>query len=371
MRLSPRLHMLLLAAVVAALGACFLQEPVLGDDLTYWNFAYNLHALGLTAWPRLDFYSLRWPVWGVCWLLQALCGPGLASYWGVALIYLGAGAALSFFFARRLTSSVLAGWSCGLVFLFHPFLDAVAYCPMPDLSESVWGAAAMIAWWKLMMAEEPRRRWIFAAVLGLLVVVLEANRLTGVFLIPVLVVCTALFFRRRFGWLIGAGCFALILYAAECALYRHLFGNWLHDLNANALNKGAKGTELLQPWLLPFRFLDSFWNGAFTRAYSVFALIGSVFAWRKGGRLGRVLVIWTFGLLLEYSCALQSLSPIRPLVRDAARFLSALAVPMSVLALLGVWRLVALVRQKFPGTRFAAAQAGLPIAMSTWLLAAV
>jgi hypothetical protein len=340
--IRTRSHVVAIAAIAAIIGGCFLQEPLLGDDLTYWSFALDLHERGLSAWQSNSFYDLRWPVWSLCWLLQSVAGAGLFSYYGVPLLYSAAGAAFSFWFGHRLTSSIAAGWACGIAFVFHPFLDAGSYCPMPDLSEGVWGAAAMLAWWKLTHAENSRRASLCAVLIGLFVFIIEANRITGVFIVPVLVLCTALFFRRRFLWLIMAGGVALFCYAAECVFYHHLFGDWLHDLTANALNKGAKGTDFPNPWMLPFRFLDSFWKTPLVRVYSLLAFAGIWFAWRKVDVLGRVMVLWCAVLFLEYSCAPQSLSPIRPLVRDAPRFLSCLALPLGVLGVLGLWRIAAL-----------------------------
>lgn len=339
------LHLLFVALCAALVGISFLQEPPLEDDLTYWSFGADLHERRLSAWQQASFYHLRWPVWGVCWLLQSLAGLNLVSYWGVSVLYLAAGAALAFAVGKRLTNSDAAGWACGLAFAFHPFLDPVASSPMPDLAEAVWSGAVVLAWWNLMETANAKRAWFFATLTGLFVVIVEANRITGVFLVPVLVLCTALFFRPRFRWLLAGGLIAIGLYAAECAFYHHLFGDWLHDLSANALNRGARGTELSNPWLLPVRFLDSFWQGPLVSAYTCAALFGAWRVWRKSDRLGHVVLIWFGFLLFEYSCAPQSLSPLRPLVRDGTRFLASLALPMSILALLGF---LALVRQIIP-----------------------
>lgn len=344
-------HLLAIAATAILLGVCFLQEPLLSDDLTYWSFALDLHEHGLRAWNALSFYDLRWPVWGMCWLLQGIFSAGLVSYWGVPLLYFAAGAALTFAIARRLTGSILAAWLCGIVFLFHPFLDDGASAPMPDLSEAFWSAATILAWWSLVQATKATRILVCAVLTGVCVVILEANRVTGVFILPVLVASTAFFFPRRFARLIIAGLVALLAYAGECAFYHHLFGDWLHDLSANTLNRGTKATELAQPWILPVRFLDSFCESPLICAYSLCACVGIWFAWCSRDALARVLVLWFAIVLFEYSCAPQSLSPIRPLVRDAARFLSAVAVPMSLLAVTGVLGLVALVRRKQIGPR--------------------
>lgn len=336
--------------LVAALGCCFLMEPLLGDDVTYWSFALALHERGLSAWGAETFYTLRWPVWGLCWLLQLL-GPGdLFSFWGGPVLYLTAGALLTFHLGRRLTNNFIFVAGAGIAFVFHPFLDAIVGVPMPDLPEAVWGAATMLAWWQTMHADSARRAWLGASATGFFIVVLEADRVTGVLIVPVLVLCTATFFRTRFRWLLAAGLVALLLYAGECFFYHWLLGDWRHDLTANALNRGAQGTELENPWQLPFRFFGCFVHGPLMRIYSLFTLAGIWLAWRRGRVFGRVLVLWVVLLFLEYSCATQGLRPIRPLVRDAPRFLAGLATPMSLLA---VFALRELLRLEFTRTAFA------------------
>ncbi|HEX8312341.1 MAG TPA: hypothetical protein VF614_13555, partial [Chthoniobacteraceae bacterium] len=336
-------HLIGVALAAVAIGLLFLREPGFGDDLTYWSFAFDLHERGLVAWQVNSFHDLRWPVWGVSWVLQGIFGPGLVAYYGVPLLYLAAGAMLSFVFGRKLTASVAAGWGCAIAFVFHPLLDSVAYRPMPDLSEGVWGAAVMLAWWGLMHAETSGRRLLLAILTGAAVFLAESNRITGVFIIPVFVVATLLYYRAKFAWLIPAGLVAIALYAGEAYFYHQLFGDWLHNLHANMGARGVKGTESIPLWYLPFRFFDTLWKGnPLAPFYCIFALIGIVAAWRRHGVLGRVLVLW-FGILyLEYSCGPQSLWPWRPLIRDADRFLCGLTVPMSVLAMLGAWTLVAL-----------------------------
>lgn len=295
--------------------------------------ALAVHEKGLGAWNPLSFYDLRWPVWGVCWLLQGLGFAGLLSFWGEPIIYLAAGAVLIFLLSCRLTSGLAFASCAALAFIFHPFLDPVCFAPMPDLSEAVWGAAAMLTWWKTMQAPDVRRCWLWASMTGFFLFVLEANRITGLFLVPVLVVCTAIYFRTRFRWLLTAGFVALIFYLAECFFYHRLFGDWLHDLTANTFNRAAKGTEFENPWLLPFRFLDSFWQEPLARLYSLCALGGMWLARRRREVFPRVLTLWCLLLVLEYSCAPQSLRPLRPLVRDAPRFLASVAIPMSLLAI--------------------------------------
>jgi hypothetical protein len=338
--MKTRWHLLALAAITFAVGLLFLRQPGFGDDLTYWSFAFDLHERGLIAWQRFSFHDLRWPVWGVCWLLQSIFGFGLTSYYGEPLLYLAGGAALGFAFGKKVTGSVAVAWASGLAFLFHPLLDTVCFRPMPDLAEGVWGAAIMLAWWALMNAGSRRHALLSAAAMGASIFIIEANRVTGIFIVPVVILCTLLFFPRRFGWIVVAGLFSAVLYAGECFFYHRLFHDWLHDLTANAGNKGAKGTEFPNPWSMPFRFFDSLWKGnRLAPSYCILAATGLWTAWRRHGVLGRVIVVWFTELYLLYSCAPQSLVPYRPLVRDADRFLAALVVPLSVLAVLGLWLL--------------------------------
>lgn len=356
-------HLLALTAVALAVGLLFLREPGFGDDFTYWSFAFDLHERGLRAWQRSSFHDLRWPVWGVCWLFEAIGARGLIAYHAVPLLYLAGGAMLGFAFGKMLTGSIGAGWACGIAFLFHPLLDTVCYRPMPDLSEGVWGAAVMLCWWMAMNAPTGAHAASFAALTGAAVFILEANRITGVFIVPVLAICTLLFFPRRFAWVIAAGVVATLLYGAEAFFYKQLFGDWLHSIHANMGNKGAKGTESIPLWYLPFRFLDSLWKGnPLAPFYCIFAALGIWVASRKPPLtsrqspltqpLGRVIVTWFIVLYLEYACAPQGFKGgWNPMLRDADRFLAGLAVPMSVLAAVGLFSLLDLARARVPALR--------------------
>jgi len=344
---SPAVHkrrwaweIISVALLAIAVGLAFLQEPGFGDDFTYWSFAFDLHERGLAAWQKNSFHDLRWPVWGVCWLLQGILGIGISSFYGVPIIYLVAGALLAWAFGRRLFGTAAAAGACSVAFLFHPLLDSVCYRPMPDLVEGVLGAAIMLVWWTLMHAAPTPRRALLAGGLGLLVFVIESNRLTGVFIVPVLLVSTLAFFPRRIGWLVAAGAVALVGYAGEMWFYHGLFGDWFHNLNANLGAKGNKGTEPIPLWYLPFRFFDTLWKGnPLAPIYCVLAAIGIYSLWTRFSTLGRVTVLWFGVLLMEYSCAPQSLWPWRPLLRDADRFLCGLVVPFSILSVAGLWQL--------------------------------
>ncbi len=353
------LHLVLMVLAAAAIGVLFLHEPGFGDDFTYWNFAFRLHELGLNAWLKDSFHDLRWPVWGVTWLVQCITGPGLISYYAEPILYLMGGAALAFTFGRMITRSIPAAWACGFAFLFHPLLDTVNYRPMPDLSEGVWGGATILCWWALMRATTRNNSIIYAALTGACIFIAEANRITGVFIIPVLVICTLLYGRKRFMWLIVAGGFAAFFYGLEAAFYHRLFNDWVHDVHANLGNKGHKGTEPIPLTKLPTRFFNSLWKGGhLAQVYCILALGGSIAAWfRHRSRaaedssssadsihgptqLAQVMVIWLVVLYLEYACFPQSVHPWRPLIRDADRFLCGLLIPLSVMAVVAVFWLL-------------------------------
>jgi hypothetical protein len=352
--MKDRWHYLLLALVALGIGASFLREPGFGDDFTYWQQAFDVREQGRAAWSQHSFHDLRWPVWGVCWVLQEAFGWGLGAYWGAPLFYLVVGAWLCFGLARRLMESALAGWLSASVFLFHPLLDSVCYRPMPDLSEGVIGAGIVASWWGLMNTVLGRRAILWMVLTGLLVAVAQANRVTGVFIVPVIVIATLAFFPRRLSWAIGAAGIAVAGFAIEAWFYHGLFGDWLHSIHANMRNTGNKGTPPMDVWVFPIRFLDTMWGGnnILSRPFLLLAIAGTWFAWRQKGILGRVVAMWFVLLYLAYSCTPQPAWPLRPLIRDADRFLAGLTVPMSLLVVAGgFWlrgRIAALDRWKLP-----------------------
>jgi hypothetical protein len=336
--MKERFSYLWVALLALAVGVLYLREPGFGDDLTYWMQAFDVHEKGASAWEKRSFHDLRWPVWGICWVLQPIFHYGMFSYWGVSLFYLTIGSLLSFGFARRLLGSVVAGWAGAMAFLFHPLLDSICHRPMPDLSEGVIGAAIVGTWWRLMHSATKWRSALWMTLMGGLVCIAEANRVTGVFVVLVLIVATLWWHRSRFGWLVGAGVVSLVGYGLEAWFYHGLFGTWKHAIEANMNNVANKGTEPMPLWLLPIRFIDSLWSGGpLPRIYFIAAVFGVWPCWRRYGSFGRLVVLWFFGLYFAYSCSIQPAWPIRPLIRDADRFLAGLAIPMSLLAVAGFW----------------------------------
>src|SRR5688572_17271998 len=152
-----RIHLLLLTLVAVATGLLFLDEPKFGDDFTYWYHAFNLHERGTDAWSKASFHQIRWPVWGVCWVLQGIFGPGLVSYYGTPYLYLTLGSLGAFALGWLVFHKPAAAWACSLAFLFHPLLDTLVARPMPDVGEGVFGAAAVLAWWGMMQATSRAR----------------------------------------------------------------------------------------------------------------------------------------------------------------------------------------------------------------------
>lgn len=327
---------LLLFLGAFAVGWIYQTPPSLGDDLNYWGLALDLHLGTPEAWSAKSFHDLRWPIWGLCWLLQFVFGFGALSYYLQPMIYLGAGAVLVHAITREIGGTRAIAFLAGILFLFHPQLDSVVDRPMPDLSEGFWVALAFFGWLHLMRASSSGPRIAFAALIGLCLAVGQANRITGVFAIPVLVVCTLAFHPRRILWLALAGIFAAGFVTIEAAIYHSLTGDWLHSIHANLGATGRKGTETQPIWQLPFRFLPAFYRRYSDVIFGIAALIGFFPAIRWFGKPGRALVAYAILYLLTYSCALQSLFPPRPLVRDGDRFLASLAFPLSVLAALGL-----------------------------------
>jgi hypothetical protein len=352
-------HYLLVALMALVISVSFLRGPGFGDDLTYWVQAFDTHERGVKSIERHSFHDLRWPVWGVCWVIQGIVGFGMGSFHGEPLFYLTLGALLAFSLGRQLLQSTAAGWAGAIGFVFHPLLDSVCFRPMPDLSEGVLGAAAMLAWWAAMNSERKGLTVLWSIVTGLLVYITEANRVTGALIVPVLIANTLAFFPRRFGWLLLSGVVAAGCYAGEMVFYHSLFGDWRHHIHANMSNAANKGTEPIPLWTLPIRFLDTLWEGnPLARPYCILAVLGIPMAWIRLGTLGRVVVVWFVLLFLEYSCMPQPVWPIRPLVRDADRFLAALAIPFALLSVVGLWWVIEKVKARWnvriPGPVFGA-----------------
>ncbi len=231
---------LLLFLGAFAVGWIYQTPPSLGDDLNYWGLAMDLHLGTPGAWSAGSFHDLRWPVWGLCWLLQFVFGFSALSYYLQPMIYLGAGAVLVHSITREIGGTRSIAVLAGILFLFHPQLDSVVDRPMPDLSEGFWVALAFFGWLKLMRSVSNGSSIAFASLIGLCLAVGQANRITGVFAIPVLVVCTLAFYPRRILWLAAAGVFAIGFVAIEATIYHSLTGDWLHSIHANLGATGSK-----------------------------------------------------------------------------------------------------------------------------------
>jgi hypothetical protein len=110
-------------------------EPQFGDDFTYWSFGFNTHEHGFSSIPKGGFHLLRWPVWGLCWLAQGIFGYGLVSYYFAPFLVLVLGAWCAFAMGWHFFQKAGPAWACGVIFLFHPLLDANLTRPYPDIGE--------------------------------------------------------------------------------------------------------------------------------------------------------------------------------------------------------------------------------------------
>lgn len=334
--------------IILFLGGFFVSwlyqtPPSLGDDLNYWGLAMDLHQRVPGAWDAGSFHDLRWPVWGVCWLLQIPFGFSALSYYMEPMVYLGTGAIVVWLLAREIGASERVAFLAGILFLFHPQLDSVSVRPMPDLSEGFWVAAAFLAWLKLVRSGNTAAKWLLAAAVGLCIAIGQANRITGVFAIPVLVIATLACYPRKLGWLIACGAFASMFVFVEMAIYHAITGDWFHSLHANLGARGRKGTEEIPLWELPFRFLPSLFRRPADSIFNILAVAGLGVAAFRFGRPGRAIAAFAVVYFLTYSCALQSFSPPRPLVRDGDRFLASLAFPLAILTALAIATLLSLI----------------------------
>lgn len=337
----------LLHCLVLFAGACFVSwlyqdPPSLGDDLNYWGLAMDLHQHVTGAWSENSFHDLRWPVWGLCWLLQFPLGFSALSYYAEPMVYLGAGAIVVYSLAREVGTSAIVALLAGILFLFHPQLDSVVDRPMPDLSEGFWVALAFLLWLKLVRADRSFvAKCLLSSGVGLCIAIGQANRITGVFAVPVLVIATLVFYPRKFGWLVACGVAAGFFVFVESAIYWSITGDWLHSLHANLGARGRKGTEEIPLWELPFRFIPTLFRRPIDSVFNVAASIGLLVAAFRFGKPGRALAAYALLYFLTYSCALQSFSPPRPLVRDGDRFLASLAFPLAILCALAVAEVLA------------------------------
>lgn len=331
-----------LALAGLAFFVCWLfrQPPRLGDDLDYFRLATELRMGVEGAWSEDSFHDLRWPVWGVIWLLVGLLGAGPEAYFLQPALYLAATAGLVFWLAGRAGLPLWGRVCAGVFFVMHPLVDASIIRPMPDLSEGFWVGLAF-AFWLAMVGEKCRAVKVgLCFAVGVALATAQANRITGAFAVPVLLACTLLLYPRQFGWLVLCGGFALSCVLVEAFVYFLITGDFLHAIHANLGARGRKGTEPIPLWMFPLRFLPSLFRHAPEILMNALALGGAVYFWRGGGRAARAVVIYAAVYYLTYSCAVQQFFPPRPMVRDGDRFLASLAVPLSVLAVGGplwVW----------------------------------
>lgn len=355
--LSSRWAPVLIFAAAYALSVLYAQAPRMGDDIDYYGFAIARHFSTPAIPPDEGFHFLRWPVWGGIWLYQALFGPGLGSFLFVPRFCVAMGCALLFFLGRRLAGPV-AGLLAAVLLFFHPLADGLLDRPMPDVVEGLLGTLGFTLFWvRLKRAEDGvRPTWqatvLSGLALGLLIFITWANRPTG--LIWVIGVMMMSLLRPRLMWPVfalalpvAAGCFCV-----EGLIYQRLFGDFWHSIHANLSATGRQGTGAVMIWELPFRFIDTLIDSTLSKVIVLLALAGAWHLWRRRQQMSDGCVIGWF--VLSYfgiACAVQSVFPLRPMVRDGARFLGSVAFPMSLLAGIGLYFLAKEAAQRWPVAR--------------------
>lgn len=351
-RLVPALAFWLTTAIFVA--PIYFQQPWLGDDLDYWSFAIHHHDPEVGQPLNKGFHALRWPVWGVIWLFQHILPKGLPSYYAQPVFYFALGTAVMLLWAREIFPWSWRRQSLAMVlYLFHPLLGPVLHRPMPDLSEGVFMAGALLAFWRVLRAETFSRSVPYAVLCGLLIQLAFANRFTGLLIVPVMVLCTLSVHPRRMMRLLPVATASLVFFLIECSVYFAVHGNFLHSLTANASGRGRPGTEPVPLWWFPFRFFDTLWKGNVLKIFfTATALAGILFAMRSKERVTRLSAFWAIWLYLGYSCAIQSVDPLRPLIRDGERFIASLAWPLTLMSVSGIFSLVAGFQEKLPWRNF-------------------
>lgn len=322
----------------------YAQAPSMGDDIDYYGFALHRHFPRTEFPPDNGFHFLRWPVWGLIWLYQFFGGYGWGSFLFVPFFCLALACAIAFYIGRELGTPATGGLAALLVF-FHPLMDPLITRPMPDVMECMLGGLGFLVFWRFISKKSEHftlSSLSYGAGLGILIFVTWANRPTGLIWV-IAVGLLSLFYWRQvwFFWLSAFFIFA-VCFAIEGWIYHTLFGDFWHSWHANLRATGRKGTEAMAFWKLPFRFLDTLaFGGALKLPYFLLMLVGCWVVWPQG-RKGKWLVGWFMLVYLGIACAVQSVFPLRPLVRDGARFLGAVALPAGILTALGLqalWQL--------------------------------
>ncbi|MEZ5405831.1 MAG: hypothetical protein R3F23_06570 [Verrucomicrobiia bacterium] len=320
----------------------YAQAPSMGDDIDYYGFALHRHFPRSEFPPDDGFHFLRWPVWGLIWFYQFLGGYGWGSFLFVPFFCLAVACAIAFFVGKELEGPGVGVLAALLVF-FHPLMDPLITRPMPDVMECALGGLGFLMVWRFLFGAEKRSRLAglgYGMGLGVLIFVTWANRPTGLIWVIAVGLLSLLRWREvGWFWFFALATFTLCFFV-EAWIYQNLFGDFWHSWHANLKATGRKGTEAIAFWKLPFRFFDTFAaGGALKLPYFLLTLVGCWMVWLQGKK-GKWVVSWFILIYLGVSCAVQSIFPLRPLVRDGARFLGAVALPAGILAafgLRGIW----------------------------------
>jgi len=348
------------AAMVAAIAASayllihlFSRAPMMGDDIDYYGFALDRLVPRPEFPPDTGFHFLRWTVWGPTLLFMKLFGFGIGAFQFVPFASMAVCCALAYLVGTRCLGE-RGGMLAALLVFFHPLMNDLAARPMPDIVEALLATLGLFVLLEAMRApsgdpRSGRRLYGLGALAGLLVFLSWVNRPTGlIWLIAALLI--ALSRPRIIARFFGA---AVVIFVAgmllEAVIYHEMFGDYFHRWNANLTAVDRKGTEPVPLWWLPLRYLDVVASGgALKTILFVFAIYGGVTLWRAGHVAGRVVVAWAVLLYLGVSCGVQSLFPLKPLVREGERFIGNLAIPLGLCAAAGLLEAAGHLRRRWP-----------------------
>lgn len=344
---------LFIALAAYALAHLFARAPMMGDDIDYYGFAIDRLVPRPEFPPDPGFHFLRWTVWGPMLLFLKVLGPGMGAYEFVPFASLAVCCALAYLIGARLLGE-RGGMLAALLLFFHPLMNDLAARPMPDIVEALLATLGLFVLLEAveMPADAPRRGWRLCglgALVGLLAFLGWVNRPTGlIWLIAAFLISMARprIIPRMFGVALVVVVAGVLL---EAAIYHDMFGDYYHRWNANLTAVGRKGTEPVPFWWLPFRFVDAVASGGLLKTVLFAAAVaGGAVLWRAGKMGGRVTVAWGVLLYLGVSCGVQSLFPLKPLVREGERFIGNLAVPMSLCGAAGLLAAIGWLRRTRP-----------------------
>ncbi len=329
------------------LAQAFARAPMMGDDIDYYGFALHRCYPRAEFPPSQGFHFLRWTVWGPIWAYMQCVDPGFGAFVFVPFACLAAICAMVYLLGRELFGEAGA-LGASLIVFFHPLMDDLMLRPMPDIVEAALATVALLVFWRRQFGRSGGGGgWIGVVGPGMAVGVLAflswVNRPTGIIWFIAAVVLSLLLARRLLPLFPVAIATFAVCFAIEGWIYAGLFDNFWHSWSANLEATDRKGTGPVALWWLPLRYLSVIASGGALKSILLaFSVLGGVLIWRGRGPTGRFIIGWCVLLYLGVSCGLQSVAPVKPLVRVGERFIGGLAVPLALLAMAGVsggWRL--------------------------------